>query len=90
MPIQGTMKGKEAIRRFYESLPGIYPEHFDDYVDSIMAENKAAVRVIVRNKTRKGKELVFDAVSWMSFENGKIKSIHAFFDSAKLLKDLKG
>ena len=90
MPLRPTMKDKAEIRRFYESLPVIYPEHRDDPVDFIMEDSKAAIKIVVRNKTVDGKVVKFNAFCWMTFQNGKIKSIEAIFDSAKLMQDLKG
>ena len=90
MPFRASMKGRDEIRKFYESLPDIYPEHNDDPIDFLFADNRAAIKILVKNKTADGKDITFTAVSWMTFENGKIKSIEAIFDSAKLLKDLKG
>jgi len=90
MPFRSTMKGKDEIRKFYESLSDVYPEHNDDPIDFLFADNRAAIKVLVKNKTTDGKAITFNAVSWMTFKNGRIKSIEAIFDSAKLLKDLKG
>ena len=90
MPLRPTMRDKDEIRKFYESLPAIYPEHRDNPVDFIIGENKAAIRIFVRNKTVDGKVVQFNAFSWMTFKNGKITSVEAIFDSAKLLEDLKG
>ena len=87
---QWVMKGKDEIRKFYESLSDVYPEHNDDPIDFLFADNRAAIKVLVKNKTTDGKAITFNAVSWMTFENGRIKSIEAIFDSAKVLKDLKG
>ena len=90
MPFRPTMKDKAEIRKFYESLPVIYPEHRDDPIDFIVGENKAAVKIVVKNKTVDGKTVLFNAFSWMTFQNGKIKSLESIFDSAKLMQDLKG
>jgi len=90
MPFRAPMRGKDEIRKFYESLPNVYPEHNDDPIDVIFADNKAAIKILVKNKTTDGKVIMFNAFSWMTFENGRIKSIEAVFDSAKVMKDLKG
>lgn len=90
MPFRPTMNDKDEIRKFYESLPVVYPEHNDDPIDFIVGEKKAAIKIVVKNKTADGKVIKFNAFSWMTFQNGKIKSIEAIFDSAKVLKDLKG
>ena len=90
MPLRPTMRDKDEIRKFYESLPAIYPEHRDDPVDVIIGENKAVIKIVVKNKTADGKIIEFNAFSWMTFQNGKITSIEAIFDSARLMKDLKG
>ncbi|MBE0598872.1 MAG: nuclear transport factor 2 family protein [Desulfuromonadales bacterium] len=91
IPLRGRLKGKEEIRKFYESLPALYAAHHDGPVKSVIAGNEAVVKVAVTNTTREGKTITFDAVSWMTFgADKKLLSIEAKFDTAKLLKDLKG
>jgi len=91
MPLRGTLKGKEEIRAFYESLPALYAKHHDGPVKAVISDNQAVVKVKVTNMTAEGKTISFDAFSWMTFdENQKLLSIEAQFDTAKLLKDLKG
>ena len=89
-PLQKKMTGKAEIRKFYEAMPKIYAEHKDDPYDFIMGENKVAIRIRVKNKTHDGKIVELESISWMTFENGKIRSINAVYDSAKALKALKG
>lgn len=91
IPLQGKLKGKDQLRKFYESLPAIYAKHHDGPVKFVISGNQAVVKVAVTNTTPEGKTISFDAFSWMTFgDDGKITSIEAKFDSARLLKDLKG
>lgn len=88
-PLQRTLKGIDEVRTFYEAIPKKYREHEDRVVDYIQEGNKIAVRVRVDNITQDGRPLAFEAIDWITIENGKIASINAFFDSAKILQDLK-
>ncbi|MGQ9653033.1 MAG: nuclear transport factor 2 family protein [Thermodesulfobacteriota bacterium] len=90
VPLSGTMRGKGEIRKFYESVPVWYPKHNDDPVDVIMGKDKATIKIVATMTTPQGKKVQFTAVDWMVFEAGKIKTNTVFFDSVKLLKDLKG
>lgn len=91
MPLRGQLKGKEEIRKFYQSLPAFYAKHHDGLVKFVISGNQAVVKVVVTNTTPEGKTISFDAFSWMTFgADKKITSIEAKFDTAKLLKDLKG
>ncbi|ABB32459.1 hypothetical protein Gmet_2232 [Geobacter metallireducens GS-15] len=90
IPMLGVLKGKESFRKFYQSLPAMYAKHYDDPVKYVISGNEAVVKVVVTNTTPEGKTVVFNAFSWMTFSNGKLVSIEAKFDSAKLMKDLKG
>jgi len=90
VPFQGKIEGKTEIRKFYETLPKVYSRHEDNPIDFLFGGDKAAVRIEVTNITHEGKTIHFFAHSWMAFEQGKIKSIHALFDSVKVLKDMKG
>lgn len=91
MPLRGRLQGKEEIKKFYQSLPALYAEHHDGPVKSVISGNQAVIKVVVTNTTPAGKTISFDAFSWMTFgADGKLTSIEAMFDTAKLLKDLKG
>ncbi|MFC1823152.1 nuclear transport factor 2 family protein [Thermodesulfobacteriota bacterium] len=90
MPLQKKLTGKAEIRKFYETMPKVYAEHEDDPYDFIMGDNKVAIRIAVKNKTHDGKMVDLEALSWMTFEDGKIKSANVLYDSAKALKALKG
>lgn len=90
IPMLGVLKGKESFRKFYQSLPAMYATHRDDPVKWVISGDEAVVKVAVTNTTPEGKTVTFNAFSWMTFANGKLVSIEAKFDSAKLMKDLKG
>ncbi len=90
VPLSGIMKGKEEIRKFYESVPVWYPQHNDDPVDVIIGKDKATIKIVATMTTPQGKKVQFTAVDWMVFEAGKIKTNTVFFDSVKMLKELKG
>jgi steroid delta-isomerase-like uncharacterized protein len=90
VPFQGTLRGKEALRGFYCALPKAYSQHKDEMLDIVVDGNKVAVRILVDNTTHDGKVIKFEAIDWMTLEDGKIKSVAAFFDTAKVLKDMKG
>jgi len=91
MPLRGRLQGKEEIRKFYQSLPALYATHHDGPVKQVGSGREVVVKVRVTNTTADGKTVAFDAFSWMTFgENRKLLSIEAQFDTAKLLKDLKG
>jgi len=90
MPFRGTLKGKDQINEFYSSLPSFYPEHHDGIVKYVISGNEAVLKIDVKNRTRDGKLINFTAFSWMTVENNKIRSMEAKFDTAMVLKALKG
>jgi len=71
----------EEIKPFYQDIPNKYKEHTDTPEQILIEGNRAAVFIDFKGVTKKGDAVAFKASDWFEFENGKIKSLHIFFDS---------
>ena len=71
----------DEIKPFYQDIPKKYDEHTDTPEKILVDGNRAAVFIDFKGVTKKGAAVAFKASDWFEFENGKIKSLHIFFDS---------
>jgi ketosteroid isomerase-like protein len=83
-PFNFNAKGIDNVMPFYLGVPKNYPEHTDTPAEIIISGNKAAVYIDFKGKTPDGQPAAFKASDWFEIENGKIKSLHVFFDSFAL------
>jgi ketosteroid isomerase-like protein len=84
VPAQPARRGVAEIRRFYEAVPRLFPEHYDDPV-LILAEGDDAVAAIdFRGRTPDGRAAHFWAADKFRFEDGRIRELRIIFDPAGL------
>jgi len=88
-PYGFSARGLEQIQPFYLRVPVNYPEHVDTPERILVSGNRAAVFIDFVGKTRDGRPVAFKATDWFEIEDGKIRSLHIFFDSHALSKQLK-
>ena len=90
-PFDFNAKGIESVKPFYLGIPKNYSEHVDTPEVINVSGNMAAVYIDFKGKTSDGAPAAFKATDWFTIENGKIKSLHIFFDSfAMYSKKKKG
>jgi len=82
-------RGLDQVKPFYLQVPVNYPDHVDTPEEILVAGNRAAVFIDFVGKTRDGRPVTFQASDWFEMEDGKIRSLHIFFDSHALSKQLK-
>jgi ketosteroid isomerase-like protein len=84
VPAQPEKRGVAEIRRFYEAVPRIFPEHYDDPV-LILAEGDAAMAAIHFNGRDAGGRLAdFWATDIFRFAEGRIREMRIIFDPSAL------
>ncbi len=84
VPAQQAKQGRAQIRRFYEAVPRLFPEHYDDPV-LVLAEGDDAVATIeFTGVTPEGRRAHFWAADRFRFEAGRIRELRIIFDSAEL------
>src|ERR1700682_1150348 len=84
VPAQPEKRGVAEIRRFYEAVPRIFPQHYDDPVLSL-AEGEAAMAAIhCTGMDPKGRPADFWASDIFRFEAGRIREMRIIFDASAL------
>lgn len=84
VPAQSTKRGSAQIRRFYESVPRRFPEHYDDPVLVLAEGDDAMAAILFTGRTREGRPARFWAADKFRFEDGKIRELRVMFDPAGL------
>ena len=87
-PFNFQAQGLENVKPFYLQVPTNYPEHVDTPEEILCSGNRAAVYIDFVGKTKEGIPVQFKATDWFRIEDGKIKSLHIFFDSYGLFSEL--
>lgn len=87
-PFHFTTRGLENVKPFYLQVPKNYPEHVDTPEEILVAGDRAAVFIDFRGRTKDGTRVAFKATDWFRVEDGKIRSLHIFFDSHRLSRVL--
>ena len=82
--------GIREVKPFYLQVPENYPEHMDTPEEILVAGDRAAVFIDFRGRTKGGTPVAFKATDWFRVEDGKIRSLHIFFDSHHLSRILAG
>lgn len=86
-PLFETIRGRGAIREFYEGVLGWYPERYDQVTCFFTGENgDVAARIHFEGKTVAARPVVFDAVDLFRIRNGRIEELRIFYDSARVLE----
>lgn len=89
-PFGFRAQGLEQVKPFYLQVPVNYPEHVDTPEAVLVSGNRAAVFIDFVGRTKDGRPVAFKASDWFEFADGKIQSLHVFFDSHALSRQLKG
>jgi len=89
-PFGFQAQGIRDVKPFYLQVPKNYPEHVDTPEEILVAGNRAAVFIDFRGRTKDGTPVAFKATDWFRVEDGKIRSLHIFFDSHHLSRVLAG
>lgn len=88
-PMQEPVRGRGAIRAFYEGVFAFYTRRSDSVSRWFFSEDgSVAAEIHFEGRTSDGKDVVFDAVDVFSVEDGKISRLQIFYDSARVLKML--
>ena len=91
-PVGGPpVKGKEALRRFYRGLGGIFKkvELTEDRV--FVAGHCAAVKWTGRAVGKNGREVTFEGIDVFEVnDEGKIQAVHGYWDPAALVAEVTG
>jgi len=86
-PLFETIRGREAIRKFYEGVLAWYPERCDQVTCFLTGqEGEVAARIHFEGKTVAARPVVFEAVDLFRIRNGKIAELRIFYDSARVLE----
>lgn len=86
-PLYQTIRGREAIRKFYEGVLAWYPERYDQVTCFFTGrEGGVAARIHFEGKSVANRPVVFDAVDLFRVRNGKIEELRIFYDSARVLE----
>lgn len=85
-PLFETIRGRRAIREFYEGVLDWYPERYDQVTCFFTGqEGDVAARIHFEGKTVAARPVIFDAVDLFRVRNGKIEELRIFYDSARVL-----
>ena len=79
----------ENLKPYYLEIPDNYLEHIDTPIDIFTSGNKVAVFIDFYGKTKKRQTITFKAMDHFVIEDGKIKSLHLFFDSFTFLNKIR-
>lgn len=86
VPAQAPKRGRDQIRRFYEAVPQLFPEHYDDPVLVLAEGDDAMASIEFRGRTPAGREAHFWASDRFRFEAGRIREMRIIFDPAELTR----
>ncbi len=87
-PLYPPVKGRAAIKGLYEKILGHYVRYRDDPRILFADENRAVVEIGFEGTNSMGQKIEFEAVDLFFLEEGQIKTLKIFYDSARLLQDL--
>jgi ketosteroid isomerase-like protein len=85
-PFHFTARGLEQVKPFYLRVPTDFPHHVDTPEEILVSGNRAAVYIDFVGTSKEGVSVAFKASDWFLVEDGKIKSLHIFYDSHFLAK----
>jgi len=80
-------KGVENVRPFYNMILMFASDHVDTPVQLFVSGNRAAVFIQAEAGFSNGRKVSFNASDWFTVEQGKITSLHIFFDVFALLSE---
>ncbi len=86
-PMCETIRGREAIRRFYEGVLARYSERRDEVTCYFTGrDGDVAARIHFEGKTLAGRTVIFDAVDLFRVRHGRIEELRIFYDSLRVLE----
>jgi len=89
-PFNFVVRGLEKVKPFYLRVPTDYPHHVDTPEEILVSGNRAAVFIDFVGTSKERVTVAFKATDWFRVEEGKIKSLHIFYDSHHLARVGKG
>ncbi len=81
-------KGREQVAAYFRSALSIYPEHYDDPVRVIVADDTVTVEIHYDGKLANGHALSFDAVDVFDLRDGLIYAETSWYDSFEVRREL--
>jgi steroid delta-isomerase len=75
------IKGKEALRAFYQNLTSSLVDYHAGPTDIIIDGNKLVAPLHLEGKTKDGNPLVMNNLNLWTFENGKFKILRIYMDT---------
>ena len=84
VPAQPPKRGHSEIRRFYEYVPRLFPEHYDDPVLVLAEGDQAMASIEFTGRRPDGSAAHFWAADRFTFEKGRITELLILFDPDQL------
>lgn len=75
------IKGKEALRAFYQNLVNSLVDYHAAPTDIIIDGNKLVAPLHLEGKTKDGNPIVMNNLNLWTFENGKFKTLRIYMDT---------
>jgi len=86
-PMLEPLRGRAAIRAFYEGVLQFYPERHDLVTRWFVSDaGDVAAEIHFEGKTTTGRPVVFDAVDLFRVAGGEIRELLIFYDSARVMQ----
>ena len=82
-------RGHEELRRYYETVLRPYPEHWDEPVRVVVADDMAFVDIHYDGRLPNGQPLSFDAHNVYELSEGRIERLTSYYDSHAVHKALQ-
>lgn len=84
VPAQAPKRGRIEIRRFYEAVPRLFPQHYDHPVLVLAEGEQAMASIEFTGRRPDGTAAHFWAADRFTFANGHIQELLILFDPAQL------
>ena len=75
------IRGKAALRAFYQNLVNSLVDYHAGPTDIIIAGDKLVAPLHLEGKTKDGNPLVMNNLNFWTFENGKFKVLRIYMDT---------
>lgn len=76
--------GRDEVMTYFPAAFRQLPEHYDGPTRYLVAGDAVTVEISFVGKTTAGNQVVFDAIDVMDLEDGLIRRITSWYDSAKV------
>jgi ketosteroid isomerase-like protein len=81
-----TWRGRSEIGTYYRRTLAAFPEHLDQPGRVIASGDTAAVEIAYEGRMKDGREIRFDAVDIFDVQDGRIRRLTTWYDSAAVRK----